>query len=101
MVKQPAVEGSEPAPVRAEPVWDSTPQPGGKRERSQVAAGRVDPFDGQVTAVQPDAAARQEMVHKQAEYLRKIMVNGRLPAGLGHLTKEQVDEMEKKGIMIE
>jgi hypothetical protein len=41
------------------------------------------------------------MVHHQAEDLRSMVKQNKLPAGYGHLTLEQIDEMEKNGIVIE
>jgi type IV secretory pathway VirB10-like protein len=46
-------------------------------------------------------AARMAMVHRQAEDLRSMVKQNKLPAGYGHLTLEQIDEMEKNGIVIE
>jgi hypothetical protein len=44
---------------------------------------------------------RQKVVHEQAEYLRNLISQGKLPDTTGNLTKEQVDEMERKGITLE
>lgn len=76
----------------------NSPQASGASQEDQVApAARISPFEAQDATAQ----AYREEVHKQAEYLRKIMVNGKLPACFGSLTKEQVDEMQKKGITIQ
>jgi hypothetical protein len=48
-----------------------------------------------------DKAARQEMAHIQAENLRSMAKQNNLPKAFGHLTVEQINEMEKKGIIIE
>ena len=48
-----------------------------------------------------DAEIRQAMVHRQADDLRKMVKQNKLPASLGHLTLEQIDEMEKNGIVIQ
>ena len=48
-----------------------------------------------------DEAVREEMVHQQAESLRSLVKQNKLPEGYGHLTVEQIDEMEKKGIVIQ
>jgi hypothetical protein len=62
---------------------------------------RVSPFDNdRPSVVKVDPVARQEVVHQQAEYLRQLIAAGKLPKGFGNLTKEQVDEMEKKGVTI-
>ena len=86
---------TEPVSTRTEPVWDNP----GEVHETQLAPtdGRVSPFKAQGASV----GAAGEEVHKQAEYFRKIMVNGKLPACYGSLTKAQVDEMEKKGITIQ
>jgi hypothetical protein len=86
---------TEPVSTRTEPVWDNP----GEVHETQLAPtdGRVSPFKTQVSA----AEASRDEVHRQAEYFRKIMVNGKLPACYGSLTQAQVDEMEKKGITIQ
>ena len=67
------------------------------------AAIRVSPFDSRdkLLTKKDEMVAQQKMVHFQAEYLRTLIAKGKLPAGLGHLTKEQVDEMEKNGETIQ
>jgi len=86
----------------SEPAW-TYPQPGRAIENRPVTTG-ADPFSSIINRVanrQQDAAVAKEMVHGQAEYLRTLVKQNRLPAGLGNLTLEQIDEMEKKGIVIE
>lgn len=86
---------TETVSTRAEPAWDN---PGEVHETLPAPTdGRVSPFAAQDAAV----GANDKQVHRQAEYFRKIMVNGKLPACYGSLTKEQIDEMEKKGITIQ
>ena len=46
-------------------------------------------------------AAAKEMVHKQAEQLRAMVRQNKLPDAYGHLTLEQIDEMEKEGVTIQ
>lgn len=50
---------------------------------------------------QNDAAARKEMVRVQAENLRTMVKQNKLPKSFGNLTLEKIDEMEKNGIIIE
>jgi hypothetical protein len=72
-------------------------------ENRPVTTG-ADPFSSIINRAanrQQDAAAAKEAVHRQAEYLRTLVKQNRLPGGLGNLTLEQIDEMEKKGILIE
>ena len=90
----------EPVHVRTEPAWNS-PQPVETVKQSPVGE-RVSPFDTQPATVRrkADPVVHQQMVHQQADYLRNLIAAGRLPKGLGNLTKEKVDEMEKKGDLI-
>jgi len=101
-VAQPrASEVPEPVHVRTEPVWNSPPRMGAIEE-TPAPPVRVSPFAAQDAArVSNDPIAAQNRVHLQAEYLRKLIADGKVPKGLGNLTKEKVDEMEKKGILIE
>ena len=100
VAQPPAAAVPEAVHVRAEPSWDGA-QPVSKVEQSQVVADRASPFDSQKPPPpKRDPVIYQEMVHHQADYLRTMIANGKLPASFGHLTKEQVDEMEKNGEMI-
>jgi hypothetical protein len=84
---------------RNEPVFNNQSQAQG--EQGSPIVERVSPFDNdrpKVTKIDP--VARQEVVHQQADYLRQLIAAGKLPKGFGNLTKEQVDEMEKKGFTI-
>jgi hypothetical protein len=99
VVQQPAAEVPEPVHVRSEPAWNS-PQPVEAVKQSSVA-DRVSPFDNQKPPpTKRDPVVYQKMVHHQAEYLRTLIANGKLPPGFGNLTKERIDEMEKNGEMI-
>ena len=99
VAQPPAAAAPKPVHVRNEPSWDSS-QPVGQVEQSQVV-DRVSPFDSQKPPpAKRDPAVYQEMVHHQADYLRTLIADGKLPARFGHLTKEQIDEMEKNGEMI-
>ncbi|HVM60740.1 MAG TPA: hypothetical protein VMV72_07720 [Verrucomicrobiae bacterium] len=105
---EPAVVApSKPAPppadqtvARTEPDWNSAPA-----ARASQAA-RPDPFATQYAsearnAAAHDPVAHEQAVHRQADYLRDQIAKGKLSQGLGNLTKEKVDDMEKKGILIE
>jgi hypothetical protein len=99
VAQPPAAKVSEPVHVRTEPAWDSA-QPI-ETVKQTSAADRVSPFDNQKPPpTKRDPVVYQQMVHRQAEYLRTLITNGKLPPGLGNLTKEQVDEMEKNGEII-
>lgn len=76
------------------------PRQVGKVEDRQ-AARQDSPFDRQIVAPKSRDQVQKEMARQQADYLRKLIANGKLPAGLGNLTKEDVDEMEKNGIVIQ
>jgi hypothetical protein len=100
-VPQSTPVATEQAQARNEPSWNNQPQAQAQAEQGSQVIERVSPFDKdrpKVTRVDP--VARQEVVHQQAEYLRGLIAAGKLPKGFGNLTKEQVDEMEKKGVTI-
>jgi hypothetical protein len=93
--------GTEQVQSRNEPSWNNQSQAQAQGEQGSPNIERVSPFDNdrpKVTKVDP--VARQEVVHQQADYLRKLIAAGKLPKGFGNLTKQQVDEMEKKGLTI-
>jgi hypothetical protein len=104
--EQSVVAPQKPAPAeeavtRSEPDWNGAAA-GQVAEGSQAPASRPDPFAAQnAAAAKNDPVVFQKAVHQQAEYLRKLISEGKLPGGYGNLTKEQVDEMEKKGLLIE
>jgi hypothetical protein len=102
--EKPAVTRAEEGVPRSEPDWTSaTAGP----TAGDLLAGttRPDPFAAKYAADAKAAAAndpvvRQKAVHQQAEYFRNLISQGKLPKGLGNLTKQQVDEMEKNGILV-
>jgi hypothetical protein len=103
--QKPRVSVTGEARTHSEPAWSSLQQIVAT-EHSEGAI-RVSPFDGKnklltkTDKVAAQQAAQQEEAHRQANYLRKLIADGKVPAGLGHLTKEQVDEMEKNGETIQ
>ena len=99
--QKPATVTTDGARTHSEPAWTS-PQQIAATENHEEAI-RVSPFDGKnkLLTKTDKLAAQQAEVHRQAEYLRGLIAAGKLPAGYGHLTKEQVDDMEKKGITIQ
>ena len=99
-VQKPATATANETRTRSEPAWSSPQQTAVPENRE--AAIRVSPFDGKnkLLTKRDEMAAQQAEVHRQADYLRKLIAAGKLPAGYDHLTKEQVDDMEKKGITI-
>ena len=100
-VQKPATANTDEVVTRSEPAWSSPQQTAVPENRE--AAIRVSPFDGKnkLLTKREEMAAQQAEVHRQADYLRKLIAAGKLPAGYGHLTKEQVDEMEKNGETIQ
>jgi hypothetical protein len=100
-VQRPVPQTAEEVRTRSEPAWGQAQQ-AGRSEQSAVAE-RVSPFDAQEAAARKkiDPVARQEAVHQQANYLRNLIAAGKVPSGLGNLTKEQVDQMEKEGVTIQ
>jgi hypothetical protein len=100
-VEPKAARATEEPAARAEPAWDSL-QATHEVEYKQPDGSRASPFAAlDVKEARDNPVVIQARVHQQAEYLRKQIADGTLPKSLGNLTKEQVDEMEKKGVMIE
>ncbi len=86
------------AVTSSEPDWNAAPVGPG----SQAAATRVDPFAAQYAAAAAhDPVVHQREVHRQADYLRNLISQGKLPEGFGNLTKAQVDQMEQRGVTIQ
>jgi hypothetical protein len=106
-VQKPAPAAATKERTRSEPAWGNSPQIASPQiaanENHEVTTDRVSPFDSKnkLRTKVDDLAAEKAMVHEQADYLRKLIAEGRLPASLGKLTKERVDEMEKNGITIQ
>jgi hypothetical protein len=96
-VQPPAREATQPVRTRTEPALNGTRSASASADDSLVPAGRTSPFEAQ------ENAERQthEALQRQAEYFQKVMVNGKLPSSLGGLTKEQVDDLQKKGLIVE
>lgn len=93
--------GTEQVQSRNEPAWNNNHAEVQVQEESPIV-NRVSPFDNQrpKTAPKNDPVAHQQIVHQQCDYLRQLIAAGKLPKGFGNLTKEQVDDMEKKGVTI-
>ncbi len=74
----------------------------GSQTQESMTFVRVSPFDNQSPKTVPkdDPVVHQQIVHQEAEYLRQLIAAGKLPKGFGNLTKEQVDDMEKRGVTI-
>ena len=97
--QQSAQDSTKEVTVTTQPEWTTLQQsqPG---DRQRVDMGS--PFkDSDSPKPKNNATVRKEMVHKQAEQLRAMVKQNKLPDVYGHLTIEQIDQMEKKGIMIE
>ena len=93
---------TEQVQAKSEPSWGNQAQAQAQVPEESPVVNRVSPFDNKPTfANKNDPMAHQRMVHQQAEYLRGLIAAGKLPKGFGNLTKERVDEMEKKGISID
>jgi hypothetical protein len=97
----------QPAP-RTEPDWNALQAAGASQpaQASLTVAAQQDPFAARYAAdakaaAAHDPVAHEKAVHHQADYLRDLISQGQLPKGFGNLTKEQVDEMEKKRVLIE
>jgi hypothetical protein len=100
-VQKPATVATDEVRARSEPAWNSVQQ--AVVTEDQQAAERVSPFDGKkkLLTKKDEIEEQQKEVHRQADYLRNLIATGKLPAGYGKLTKEQVDEMEKNGETIQ
>jgi hypothetical protein len=101
-VQGPAVAATKEVQTRSEPVWNGAQQTA-TTENHEATVVRVSPFDGKnkLQTKRDEEVAQQADVHRQADYLRGLIAAGKLPAGYGPLTKEQIDDMEKKGITIQ
>lgn len=98
-VELPARVVGQPVVTRKEPAWDGNgaPSTDASVDGQTVPPIRTSPF----AAEENDKQQAQQALKTQAEYFQKVMVNGKLPASLGSLTKEQVDDLQKKGLIIE
>jgi hypothetical protein len=97
--RQSAPDPAKKVTAAAQPEW-ITPQQSHPGDGQRADMGS--PFkNSDFPTPKNDAAARQEMVHRQAENLRAMVRQNKLPKSFGHLTTEQIDEMEKNGIIIE
>jgi hypothetical protein len=98
-VELPARVVTQPVVSRAEPVWNenSKPSTDASVDGQTVPPVRTSPF----AAEENEKQQAQQALQTQAKYFQQVMVNGKLPASLGSLTKEQVDDLQKKGLIIE
>jgi cytoskeletal protein RodZ len=98
--EQSTSSGTEEVQSRSRPAGDSQVQ--AQVQEESPAVERVSPFDNQrpTTAPKNDPVVHQQIVHQQCDYLRQLIAAGKLPKGFGNLTKEQVDDMENKGVTI-
>ena len=95
--QQPATDQAQEVPTGDQEAWNHPQQFQAVQEQPTVTS--FPPSDAEVR--KKKEAARVAMVHHQAEDLRSMVKQNKLPAGYGHLTLEQIDEMEKNGIVIE
>jgi len=95
-----AIETDSPAQVertvtQTQSQWTPPPAPPSNLQRKAA------PVDDDPAALPINKEARdRQIVHQQAETLRQMIRENRLPRSYGNLTLERVDEMEKKGICI-
>jgi hypothetical protein len=102
--QKPTVAHAEETVTRSEPDWANATA-GHTPGELLANTTKPDPFAAKYAAEAKAAAAndpvvRQKAVHQQTEYFRNLISQGKLPKGLGNLTKQQVDEMEKNGILV-
>jgi hypothetical protein len=86
--------------TRSEPAWILPPEARVVDDR-QTLASVVSSDNKEKPVRKRDDAAAKEAARSQAEYLRTLVKQNKLPDVYGHLTVEQIDEMEKKNILIE
>ena len=97
---------TEKVVTRTEPDWNSVQAGQVAQVGPETAASKPDPFATKYAAEAKAAAAHdpvahQQAVHQQAEYLRNLISQGKSTPGYGNLTKEQVNEIEQKGLLIQ
>lgn len=80
----------------SEPTW-SYPEPSG----TKVTNGNQSLSSHSAVKREQDAATNKAFVHQQAETFRAMVIKNKVPGGLGDLTLEKIDEMEKNGIIVE
>lgn len=97
--QQPATDEAKEVRTDSPEAWNHSQQ--FQTVQEQPATTSFPSRDSGTEARKKSEAARQAMVHHQAEYLRSMVKQNTLPGGYGHLTLEQIDEMEKNGIVIE
>ncbi|HUI08171.1 MAG TPA: hypothetical protein VL486_14315 [Verrucomicrobiae bacterium] len=95
-----ATHGQGEVRTISQPEWIH-PQEFRAVEEQHAATGPLMSDSREATTSKQNETVREEMVHKQAECLRTLVNQNKLPAAYGHLTLDRIDEMEKKGIVIE
>jgi hypothetical protein len=102
----PSQEVVEPQPKKvrepytsSQPVWDHAQQ-----NRSTEYPNNIPPTppgERPATTIWVTPTNWMGMVHMQSEYLRKLAAESKDPNDINRLTPEQIDEMEKKGLLIQ
>jgi hypothetical protein len=92
------VEQSAPAEISqvramSEPTW-SYPEPSG----TEHSNGNQLQSSHSAVKREQDAATNKAFVHRQAETFREMVKQNKVPGGLGDLTLEKIDEMEKNNV---
>lgn len=95
--QQPATDQAQKVRTGDQGTWNHPQQFRAVQEQPTVTS--FPPSDAEVR--KKKEATRVAMVHNQAEQLRALVKQDKLPEAFGHLTLEQIDEMEKQGIVIE
>ena len=99
--REPTAAPTAAAPASAEPAW-SFPDPARVAQgQSQPETPGVEPFSPSSNSApkrQTEDAASKAMIHQQAETFRDMVKQNKVPGGLGDLTLEKVDEMEKNNV---
>jgi len=85
----------------SQPEWIHPQEFQGVEQRHAPTDDAITSDSRDTTTREKSETLREKMVHKQAESLRSLVKQNKLPAAYGHLTLDQIDDMEKKGIVIE
>ena len=99
-VQPPAQENTREAFSKSEPTWITPPEIRALDDR-QTATNIVRSENKDRVVRKKDDAATKAAARAQADYLRTLVKQNKLPDVYGHLTLEQIDEMEMNNVLIE
>jgi|GEM_PF-2350985 len=105
--KEIAAQPIQSPPVRAvgtrtssqQPAWDNVQRTALTRRPNNTPP--TSPAERHATNAWVTPTNWDGMVHMQSEYLRKMSAASEDPGGVNRLTPDQIDEMEKNGLLIQ